>query len=79
MPNNLTSKTKLIEARVKKISRGKALLETAEEASEFTLPLQLLPQEIEEGQKLGVKFLDAIQAEDAHDEFARKLLEEIIN
>ena len=77
--NDLIQKPQLIEARVKKISRGKAFLETLKEAFEFSLPLELLPQEVEVGQKLGVKVLDAINAEDAHDEFARKLLEEMIN
>ena len=73
------SKTELISARVKKISRGKALLRTLNDEFEFIFPLELLPQEIEVGEKLSLKVLDALNTEEAHDEFARKLLEEIIN
>jgi len=77
MPNRPHTKV-----RVKKISRKEAILEVLDELDEgikFALPLTLLPANVEVGEKLSLKVLDAMSTADATDEAARKLLEAIIN
>ncbi|MBU1089393.1 hypothetical protein KKF38_01175 [Patescibacteria group bacterium] len=69
----------LISVCVKKISRGIAALETLDRKFKFTLPLKLLSKNLKIGERLGLKISNATNAEDARDESARKLLEEIIN
>jgi len=74
-----TLKNNFVGIRVKKITREKATLQILNEGFEFELPLSLLPSDIEAGEKLGLKILDAISETENHNIFARKLLEEIIN
>lgn len=75
----LPTKIGLIELRVKKIKREAALLETLEGHLEFDFPLNLLPPDIAEGEKLNLKVFNEIAQEESSDAFARKLLEKIIN
>ena len=64
---------------MKKISRGKAALETLDRKFKFLLPLGLLPENLKTDEQLSLKILETVNIESARDESARKLLEEIIN
>ncbi len=79
MQINPLSRNEPISVRVKKIIRGKAVLRTLDDEFEFTLPLELLPPDVEAGEKLSLKISDAVNTAEAQDEFTRKLLEKIIN
>ncbi|MFA5351728.1 MAG: hypothetical protein WC304_00410 [Candidatus Gracilibacteria bacterium] len=76
---SLPTKIGVIALRVKKIKREAALLETLEGNLEFDFPLNLLPPDIAEGEKLNLKVFNEIAQEESSDAFARKLLEKIIN
>lgn len=75
----LPTKIGFTALRVKKIKRDGAVLTALDSEQEFTLPLDLLPENIEEGERLNLKISDTTNTEEGHAEFARKLLEEIIN
>lgn len=75
----LPTKTNLIPLRVKKIKRNGATLVVLDSGLEFTLPLDVLPKNIEEDEQLSLKILNSAEESETHDEFARKLLEDIIN
>ena len=71
--------TNFISVCVKKISRGKAALETFDHKFKFAFPTALLSKNLKIGEQLSLKILNATNAEDARDESARELLEEMIN
>lgn len=75
----LPTKTNLIPLRVKKIKRNGVTLMVLDSGFEFTLPFDILPKNIEEGERVSLKILNSVDESEAHDEFARKLLEDIIN
>jgi len=69
----------LISVCVKKISLGKAALETLDRKFKFTFPTALLSENLKMGEQLSLKISNTMNMEDTRDESARKLLEEIIN
>ncbi|MCK5472023.1 hypothetical protein KAI54_02445 [Candidatus Gracilibacteria bacterium] len=69
----------LISVCVKKISRGKAALETLDRKFKFTFPIALLSKNLKMDEQLSLKISNIMNTEDTHDESARKLLEKIIN
>jgi hypothetical protein len=73
------NKIGIIEMRVKKIKRSSVILEALESGVIFDFPLNLLPENIAEGEKLNLKIFNEVAKEENNDEFARKLLEGIIN
>lgn len=54
-------------------------METLEGNLEFDFPLNLLPPDMREGEKLNLKVFNEVAQEERNEAFARKLLEEIIN
>ena len=75
----MPTKNGLTALRVKKIKRTGVVVVTLDSENEFTVPLSLLPENIEEGEKLSLKIYDAASEQENHEDFARKLLEDIIN
>ena len=71
--NNLTS------VRVKKITQEKAVVEILNSKVEFSLPLEILSENIKVDERLEIKILDTSQINESRDDFARKLLEKMIN
>lgn len=75
----LPAKIGLTALRVKKLERDEAVLVTVEGGLEFRLPRELLPADIAEGEFLNLKILEQASAAEPRDEFARQMLEEMIN
>lgn len=75
----LPTKTDSTPLRVKKLKRTGAVVAVLDSGEEFVIPLELLPENIAEGEKLSLKISDTTSDQENHESFARKLLEEIIN
>lgn len=75
----LPTKTGTTALRIKKIKRTGIVVVALESGEEFSMPANLLPKNVEEGEKLSLKICDAISDQENHESFARKLLETIIN
>jgi len=75
----LPTRERLKSIRIIELSAKIAKVELVDAEVEFSLPVELLPLSVAEGDRLSLKILDPAAEEESHTIFAQKLLTEIMN